>query len=288
MKKPLVSIITVTFNRAKYLEETISSVKNQDYLNIEHIIIDGGSTDNTLEIIKKYEGAYNMKWISEKDEGIADALNKGFGIAKGDIFCWLDSDDTYLPGTIKKVVEIFKKHPQIDLVFGDILIINDKSQVINYIKFTDFSFETFIYEGGCINPAATFWRRELYNKLGGIDKEYMWSPDYNFFAKAGASKAIFYHIRDFLAAYRHHSNQILGNKNYFRKGESIFDIKLKEHKKIIQKYTSDFTEGNIRWKKRKILIKRAFKYIKQGDLLYVLRGGLKRTGILHIPLPHKN
>ena len=116
MKNPLVSIITITLNRARYLEETILSIKNQDYLHIEHIVIDGGSTDGTLELLKRYENQYNMRWISEKDGGIIDALNKGLRMAKGDIFCWLDSDDTYLPGTIKKIVKVFQKHPKVDLV----------------------------------------------------------------------------------------------------------------------------------------------------------------------------
>lgn len=271
-----ISIITPTLNRAKFLEENILSVKNQDYPYLEHIIIDGGSTDGTVELLKRYENQYNMKWISEKDKGIIDALNKGFRIAKGDIFCWLDSDDTYLPGTIKKIVEVFQKYPEVDLVFGDVLITNGKKQIIDYIKFTDFSLETLIYEGGCINPAAAFWRRELYNKLGGIDKKYLWCPDFNFFVKAGASKARFYHIRDFLAYYSHHPEQIL-SKDYLK------DAKIREHKEIVQRHVNNFAEDNIKWKKRKILIKRTLKYLKQGDIWYVLRGILKHIGILHKP-----
>ena len=288
MKKPLVSIITVTLNRAQYLEETILSIKNQDYPHIEHIIIDGGSTDGTIEILKKYENQYNMRWISEKDKGITDALIKGFKMAKGDIFCWLDSDDAYLPEVIKKVVKVFQEHPEIDLVFGDILITNKENQVINYIKFTDFSFDTWIYEGGCINPAAAFWRRELYEKVGGLDKKYMWSPDIYFFTQAGASGAKFYHIRDFLAAYRYHPEQILGNKKYIRQGNSIFNIKEWEYKEIFKEYIWGLSEKELKRRKRKVLIKRTFKYIKQGDILYILRGILKRSGVLYISDNYKN
>ena len=108
-EKLLVSIITVTFNRGRFLEQAIQSIKNQDYSNIEHIVIDGGSTDNTLDILKKYEGTYNLKWISEKDEGIADAVNKGFRMAKGEVVGFLDSDDVLIPKVISKVAKIFKE-----------------------------------------------------------------------------------------------------------------------------------------------------------------------------------
>ncbi|XOA42575.1 MAG: glycosyltransferase family 2 protein [Candidatus Nealsonbacteria bacterium] len=283
MKNLSVSIVTATFNHVKYLEETILSVKNQNYPYLEHIIVDGGSTDGTIEILKHYESQYNMKWISEKDEGIADGLNKGFKIAKGNIFCWLDSDDTYLLGTIKKVVDIFQKQPQVDLVFGDILIINDKSKKINYIKFTDFDFETWAYEGGSMNPSAAFWRRELHEKIGGLNKKYMWSPDIYFFTEVGALGAKFYHIKDFLASYRHHHEQILGNKKYIRNQNSIFNIKQRERKEIFKEYINKLSKEELKKKKQKVLFKRMLRYIKQGDIYYVMRGFLKRANILQMP-----
>ncbi len=102
----LVSIITPSFNQAQFIEQTIKSVQNQDYKNIEHIIIDGGSTDGTIDILKKYSG---IKWISEKDNGQSDAINKGFSTANGEILAWLNSDDYYDENIITKVVEYFSK-----------------------------------------------------------------------------------------------------------------------------------------------------------------------------------
>ena len=116
---PKISIVTPSYNQAEFLERTILSVLNQDYPNLEYIIIDGGSTDGSVEIIKKYE-KYLAYWVSEKDKGQSDAINKGFQKSTGDILAWLNSDDTYLSGTLFKVVKAFQENPNADLIFGNI------------------------------------------------------------------------------------------------------------------------------------------------------------------------
>ena len=148
---PLVSIVTPSYNQGKFIEDTILSVKNQNYSNIEHIVVDAGSTDNTVEILKKYEDSYNMRWISEPDEGQSDAIDKGFKMAKGTILTWLNSDDYYLHDqVISKVVYYFKLHKDVHVVTGTghdvdekgmfLRTIEVKKNLINlkYMKYADF------------------------------------------------------------------------------------------------------------------------------------------------------
>ncbi|HOW91535.1 MAG TPA: glycosyltransferase family 2 protein, partial [Anaerolineaceae bacterium] len=116
---PLVSIVTPSFNQVDYLEETMRSVLEQDYPRVEYIVIDGGSTDGSVEIIRKYADRLAY-WVSEKDRGQTDAVNKGYAVAKGSILGWLNSDDTYKPGAISAAVEFLVNHPQFGLVYGDL------------------------------------------------------------------------------------------------------------------------------------------------------------------------
>ena len=115
---PLVSIVTPSFNQVQFLEETLLSILDQDYPRLECIVVDGGSTDGSLEIIELY-AARLAHWISEADLGQADAINKGFALARGQIFAWLNSDDTYLPGAINEAVEYLKSHPEVGMVYGN-------------------------------------------------------------------------------------------------------------------------------------------------------------------------
>lgn len=109
--RPLVSIITPSFNQGDFIADNILCIRNQMYKNIEHIIIDGSSTDDTLEVLKKYEGSYNMRWVSEPDNGMYEAVNKGLKMSKGEILAYLNSDDLYLPWTVKVVVRFFQQDP---------------------------------------------------------------------------------------------------------------------------------------------------------------------------------
>lgn len=129
----MISIITPTYNSGAYLEKCIQSIVNQEFDDYEHIIVDGGSTDNTLAIIKKYESLYNIKWISEKDNGMYDAISKGFKMAKGDILCWLNSDDIYMPWTLKVVEHVFQ-NTDIDWCTGVPTQINENGEMYFPIK----------------------------------------------------------------------------------------------------------------------------------------------------------
>src|SRR5512142_3420630 len=126
---PRVSIITPSYNQAQFLEASIQSVLQQDYPNIEYIVADGGSKDNSVEIIKKYQD-HLAWWVSEKDKGHADALNKGFSHATGEILAWLNSDDVYYPDAVAEAVAVLQQHPEVGMVYGDADLIDNAGAAI--------------------------------------------------------------------------------------------------------------------------------------------------------------
>jgi len=181
---PKISIITVNLNNARFLEEAIVSVLSQNYPNLEYIIIDGGSTDGSLEIIRKYESQLAY-WTSEKDEGYGFALQKGFGKATGEIMAWLNSDDVYYPGSLFTVAEVFTRHPQAKWITGFPSWVSEKGFRLGempnignsywakrydlYLKYSRWSRTRYL--GGdfrAIQQESTFWRRELWEKAGGV------------------------------------------------------------------------------------------------------------------------
>jgi Glycosyl transferase family 2 len=116
---PLISVVTPSYNQGRFIEETLRSVAAQDYPEVEHLVVDGGSTDGTVEILERYEGTYRMRWTSEADEGQADALRKGFALCRGDIVCWLNSDDVYLSDSVlSRVAGLFRSRPATGVVTG--------------------------------------------------------------------------------------------------------------------------------------------------------------------------
>ena len=273
--QPLISIITATFNRADFLEKNILSIKNQDYKNIEHIVVDGGSTDNTIEILNKYRDIYNLRWVSEKDKGCTNAINKGFKMATGDVICWLDSDDYYLPGTLSKIVKIFQEKPDIDVVFGDILIGDSSGKIVNYVRHTKFDPEILIYEKRQdISPQAAFWKKAVQAKIDSMNERYTRCADYDFFIRMGMSGAKFYHLRDFLGVYRWHPGQFTKEK----------EICKQERETISRNYIDkNLNKNQTRSKKLKFFRKRTANLIKQGDFWFVFRGFLRRLGVIKNP-----
>jgi glycosyltransferase involved in cell wall biosynthesis len=176
---PRASIVTPSCNQGRFIEEAILCVKNQDYPNIEHIIIDGGSTDETLDVIQRYEGTYKMRWVSEPDEGQADALNKGFKLVRGEVLGWLNADDTYQPGAVGSAVAWLQSHPAVDLVYGGFNFISEGGETLYTHIPPKFSLEKLLY-GDIIPQAAMFFRRRMIEEIGGVDLNLHYVMDWEF------------------------------------------------------------------------------------------------------------
>lgn len=200
--KPNISIITPSYNQGEFIEDTILSIRGQSYKNFEHIIVDAGSTDNTLDIIRKYEKTYNMTWSSEPDEGMYQGINKGLKQATGEILCYLNCDDLYMPWTLETVAGYFARNHQIDLFYGDIINLDDIKHTMELIILPIFNLKWAKIVGGLRQPSV-FWSRRAYEKVGGFDEKLQFAGDYEYWLRiAGQGKVK--KISEFLALDRNH------------------------------------------------------------------------------------
>jgi glycosyltransferase involved in cell wall biosynthesis len=201
---PFVSIVTPSFNQARFLEATIQSVLGQDYPRIEYIIVDGGSTDGSLDIIKKYESKLAW-WVSEKDKGQTDAINKGFARAKGDIFAWLNSDDTYEPKAVGEAVKYLLAHPQVGMAYAEANFINEAGLVIG--KFNSAQTDERLLRQGYVHiPQQTmFFRASLWKEVGPLDPSFYFAMDYDLWTRIGQRASLAY-VPQIWANFRLHTS----------------------------------------------------------------------------------
>ncbi len=188
---PLVSIITPSYNQARFLEETIQSVVSQDYPNLEYIIVDGGSTDGSLEIIQRYANRLAW-WVSEPDRGQTDAINKGFNRARGEVLAWLNSDDTYLPGAISQAVAYLQSHPEAALVYGDADLIDEQGNVLGPFPARQTDLHRMLRGSVHIPQQASFFRGELWPKVGPLDEEFYFAMDYDLWLRLTKHGSLLY------------------------------------------------------------------------------------------------
>ena len=234
---PLVSVITPAFNSERYIEMTINSVLNQDYPNIEYIIIDGASTDSTFHIIKSF-GARISYCESSEDTGMYAAINKGLRKAKGDILCYLNSDDCFRPNTVSEVVKAFSESScELSLVYGDLELVNRFGQIIRrhyYRKFNKLSFIS--CDHSLIGQPSAFWTKAIVEKVGLFDESFKMAGDFEFFARISAiAPETILHRSSVVTRFRIHTESLSSNHR---------QISASEVKLIKRKYSYSIKEAS--------------------------------------------
>ena len=205
------SIVTLSFNQARFLEAAILSVLEQDYPDIEYIVIDPGSTDGSREIIERYRDRIS-KVIFEPDRGGADGMNKGFAAATGDVFGFINSDDVLLPGAISRVAKQLQAHPEADIIMGHEWIIDAEGRKLRKSYTDKFDRRTYAYNGGVIAQQSTFFRAALFRKTKGLDIRLSVHWDTELFLDLLEASDKQLYVDDFFGAFRIHDESITGGK----------------------------------------------------------------------------
>jgi len=223
--RPLVSIITPAYNRASYLDETIQSVLGQDYPHIEYIVLDDGSTDNTHEVLEKYSGT--IYWASHSNMGETRTANKGFGMAKGEIVCVVNSDDPLLPGAVSTAVEFLQSHPDILVAYPDWYRISHDSKIIERVQAHEYDYLYMLRCHQCIVGSGAFIRRKAFELAGMRDSEFTYVADFEYWLRLGLYGP-FARIPETLATFRVHPDSV----SMSHTGAAMAD----EHIRMMQKF----------------------------------------------------
>lgn len=202
---PSISMVTCSYQQARFLDATMRSVLAQNYAGLEYIVIDGGSTDGSKDIIERHAGSLAY-WVSEPDGGQADALIKGFGHASGDIYGWLCSDDLLLPGTLQRIGEFFRDHPDVDAVYGDSVWIDAEGKPIRPKREMGFNRFVFLHDYNYVPQPSMFWRRRLYESVGGLRPSFVLAMDGDLWERFSAKVRI-RHIQAYLSCMRYYASQ---------------------------------------------------------------------------------
>jgi glycosyltransferase involved in cell wall biosynthesis len=207
---PLISVVTPSFNQASFISETIQSVRLQSYTNYEHLVIDGMSTDGTVDLLRNLaitETRQGVFWSSERDSGQSEAINKGFRQAKGEIIGWLNSDDRYRPDCFQHIVRAFQDNPDVDVIYGDYLLVDECGKVLQIRREIEFSAFILLYHRVLYIPTTTtFFRRKIFEEGNWLDEKLQYAMDLEFFIRLSARGYRFRHIPELLAEFRVHPN----------------------------------------------------------------------------------
>ena len=251
----LVSIVTPSYNQARFIEGTIQSVLSQDYPQIEYLVVDGGSTDHSVDIIRRYADRLTG-WVSEKDRGQTDAINKGFARATGEILAWINSDDTYEPGAVSAAVEFLREHPEVGMVYGDCNYINEQGEVIGRFHSKQTSYRRIRQGYNHIPQQTMFFRAELWKQLGPLDPSFHFAMDYDLWTRISARSEIKY-VPQTWANFRLHTSAktLMADDRFwpemlrvhYRDGGSFFSV-------IVARYYIRRLFGPLlNWRRRKLV-----------------------------------
>jgi glycosyltransferase involved in cell wall biosynthesis len=209
MNSPALSVITPSYNSAEFIEDAILSVSRQSNVAVEHLVVDGASTDRTLDILKCYA---DVNWISEPDRGQSDAINKGFLKARGDLVGWLNADDYYLPGGLAAIAKAAQEHPEADVIYGDCVFVDGEGRIVRSKVEHEFDRAILMYFGCYVPSTSTFFRRRVINSGRLLDCNYRVCMDFEYFARLAHEGFTFHYVPQFIAAFRWHGNNVSLNR----------------------------------------------------------------------------
>ena len=201
MSTPTLAIVTPSYNTGRYIGDAVRSVLEQNYPRVDYVVMDGGSTDGTVDVLRSF--GPRLQWVSQKDKGQSDAINRGFARTEGEVLGWLNSDDTYAPGAFRAVAEVFAARPDVDLVYGDATYTDYRGRhVADCLHVEPFDRDRlFDYTDFIVQPAAFFSRR-IFERVGGIDASIHWAMDYDLWLRIVAAGAKVVYLRRVLAHFR--------------------------------------------------------------------------------------
>jgi glycosyltransferase involved in cell wall biosynthesis len=231
---PKISLVTPSLNQGRFIEETIQSVLSQDYPNLEYLVMDGGSSDNTLSVLEGY--STRLKWVSEKDNGQTDAINKGMRMVSGDILAYLNADDLLLPGTLLRVAQLFMEHPKTMWLTGQCRIIDESNREIRKLITTykniwlRLRHPSMLLITDYISQPATFWRASVVNDVGDMDNNLHYTMDYDYWLRLYSKYPPLF-VSEYLAAFKIHPQSKTTSTGHK-------DVFVEEELSVIQRYTN--------------------------------------------------
>ncbi len=253
---PRISVVVPSYNQGEYLEETLLSILSQGYPDLELIVMDGGSTDDSVAIIRRYQEQIAF-WRSHKDGGQSAAISEGFARATGEILAWLNSDDCYEPGTLARIAEVFRRRPEVVLVYGDYFVVRESGQKVLKRK-VSCDFKVMAHAYLMIPQPSAFWTRAAYEAVGGLDVTLRYVMDYDFFLKMAKSYRAdrIVHVREPLSAFRLHQ----GSKSV----SEMADFK-PETRQVVRRHVGSRAD----WQR----VGLHYFYLLKVELMYLLQRG---------------